>query len=64
MINGKLQDDVINDSLDKYINKYVVCKNCGLPEYHMLYPEGKGLTNVCNSCGHREEMDPTNRVTK
>lgn len=64
VINGKLQDDIINESLDKFINRYIICKKCNLPEYFMEFPEGKELINACESCGHKEKYDSINRVTK
>lgn len=64
MINGKLQDDIINESLDKFIAKYILCKKCSFPENYMEFTENKGMSNVCNACGHKEVMDPTHKVTK
>ena len=64
MINGKLQDDVINESLDKFIAKYILCKNCSFPENFMEITENKEISNICNACGHKEHLDPTHKVTK
>lgn len=49
-INGELNHDDILKTLDKFIEKYVLCSNCGLPEMP-LKVENNRLACKCNSCG-------------
>ena len=49
--------------LDKFIMKYVCCKNCKLPEItHEV--NKKKLIGVCRSCGKTTEMDTIHKAGK
>lgn len=36
VVNGSFQDDQIVETLDKFINRYIVCSKCTYPEIQML----------------------------
>lgn len=44
MIQGNVNVEVIEDIIEKFIKKFLICSHCKLPEY---IPGGK-----CNACGH------------
>ena len=49
--------------LDKFIMKYVCCRNCKLPEItHEV--NKKKLIGVCRSCGQTTEMDTIHKAGK
>lgn len=64
LLNGEIQDSIINDSIDKFIDAYVLCKGCGFPEIVMSFPEPKEFFKVCNSCGHKEHVNTAQRMAK
>lgn len=49
--------------LDKFIGKYVLCKNCKYPEINR-YVEGKELKSKCNSCGGTQTHDNIHKAGK
>lgn len=50
--------------LDKFIERYVLCKGCNYPEIKM-YLEGKdGLKSKCNSCGTVNNHDSKTKAGK
>lgn len=36
VVNGSFQEDQIVETLDKFINRYIVCSKCTYPEIQML----------------------------
>lgn len=50
IIKGNHSYNVMLKYLDKFIEKYVICKFCKYPELRM-FVEGKDLKSTCNSCG-------------
>ena len=54
-IRSKTSDE-IEDLLESFIQSYVVCKNCGLPELSLIKKDDS--YGVCNSCGHSNH-EPT-----
>jgi translation initiation factor 5 len=50
IIKGDHDYDKCLKFLDKFIGKYVLCKNCNYPEL-MRFIDGKDLKAKCNSCG-------------
>ena len=57
IINGHIRKDDMDKSLRNYIELFVICKNCGLPEIPKYKINGKGIKTKCLSCGHRDKMD-------
>jgi translation initiation factor 5 len=49
--------------LDKFIKKYVLCKNCNYPELKR-FVDGKDLKSVCNACGHTGTHDALHKAGK
>ena len=57
IINGHIRKDDMHKSLRNYIELFVICKNCGLPEIPKYKINGKGIKTKCLSCGYRDKMD-------
>jgi len=63
IVKGKHAYDLMLKHLDKYIGKYVLCKNCNYPELNR-YMEGKELKSKCNSCGNTGSHDAMHKAGK
>ena len=57
IINGHIRQENIEKSLRNYIEIFVLCKKCGLPEISKYKINGKGIKTKCLSCGDRNKMD-------
>lgn len=62
IINGKFDESILNDILDKYITKYVICNICENPETFFVIKK-KILKTQCKACGKRYEMDINHKYT-
>lgn len=49
-IRGKIGDGKIEEIVQSFIAKYILCSNCHLPEIN-------GLTKTCRACGYSKEED-------
>merc|ERR1719301_322945 len=47
--------------LDKFIDSYVLCQNCHLPEIDM-YVKNKTVKGACKACGWRGDLDNEHRL--
>lgn len=56
-INGEMNADDVLRMLDKFIDRFVLCPKCKLPEMVLQVTAKKSLTGKCNSCGHTAELD-------
>mmetsp|Transcript_69488 Transcript_69488/g.187851 ORF Transcript_69488/g.187851 Transcript_69488/m.187851 type:complete len:252 (-) Transcript_69488:10-765(-) len=61
IINGHHETKVFQDLLDKFIEKYVLCQNCNLPEIDMVVKKGAIMAG-CKACGWSGELDPAHKV--
>jgi translation initiation factor 5 len=57
IINGAHEASKLQDYLDGFISKFVLCKQCKNPETEMSFPEGR-IVLKCKACGERTEVDP------
>ena len=48
--------------LDKFIEKYVLCPNCKLPEIHLRVRSKKEIHGKCESCGFKGPMDNQHKI--
>ena len=63
-INGHINYKETLEKLDKYIERYVICKKCKYPELQR-YIEGKhDLKSKCNSCGTVNTHDGMSQAGK
>lgn len=56
IINGAHQADKLQESLDGFINKFVLCKDCKNPETEFVIKDGRILLD-CKACGQRTQVD-------
>lgn len=61
-INGIQDAEKVLGSLDKFIEKFVLCAKCRLPELYYTAEEREVLAH-CNSCGAKTELDPKHKLT-
>ena len=60
LINGSHNVEKMQELLDKFIRKYVLCPKCQLPEIHGKIRVKKGkIKCTCRSCGTTSELDNT-----
>ncbi|KAK1999836.1 domain found in IF2B/IF5 [Colletotrichum falcatum] len=56
IINGSHNAAKLQDHLDGFINKFVLCKKCKNPETEVNIKDGRILLD-CKACGQRSEVD-------
>lgn len=56
IINGAHEASKLQDYLDGYISKFVLCKKCKNPETDTVIKDGHILLD-CKACGQRSEVD-------
>lgn len=64
MLKGMFNKEQLVKSLRKFIDKYVLCKRCELPELDYRVLGKKKLKSICRSCGYSKEGDNTDRIVK
>jgi translation initiation factor 5 len=62
IINGAHEASKLQDSLDGFINKYVLCKSCKNPETEFSIKDGKILLD-CKACGQRTQADLRHKLS-
>merc|ERR1712130_410892 len=62
IVNGAHTDLVLQQLMHKYIDAFVLCPNCGLPE--TIYKIKNGLImHQCAACGAKEMVDMSHKLT-
>lgn len=61
LINGAHNEQVLSIILDKFIDMYVLCSECQLPEIDLIVRKGV-LCCSCNACGHKGFLDMTHKA--
>jgi translation initiation factor 2 beta subunit (eIF-2beta)/eIF-5 len=62
VVNGAHSSQDLQTMLSKYIENFVLCKNCHLPETH--YKSKGGVINQkCLACGEKSPCDMTHKLT-
>ncbi|KAI1410156.1 domain found in IF2B/IF5-domain-containing protein [Hypoxylon sp. FL1857] len=56
IINGAHEASRLQDHLDGFINKFVLCKKCKNPETDVVIKDGRILLD-CKACGQRTDVD-------
>ena len=62
-INGELNEGDVLKQLDKFIDKYILCGKCKLPEPVLQVDAQNELISKCNSCGAITHMDKKHKLT-
>jgi len=61
IIKGARAAATLQSELDQFIEKYVICHNCGLPEIEM-YTKSGVVKAKCSACGKRCELDNSHKL--
>jgi len=62
VVNGAHRDQDLQSHLSKYIEHFVLCKNCRLPETHYKIKDGL-ISQKCLACGSKDAVDMTHKLT-
>jgi len=62
IVNGHHTDKVLQQMIHKYIELFVLCPNCRLPETEYKIKSGL-IHHKCAACGHKEMVDMTHKLT-
>jgi len=52
IVNGSHDDGKLQDILDGYIKKFVLCQKCENPETKLTV-RSKGIIQICQACGYK-----------
>lgn len=64
IVNGSHDAAKLQDMLDGFIRKFVLCENCDNPETDIKVLAKRGiLTASCKACGHNYQLDMRHRLT-
>lgn len=61
VVNGHHTDKALQEMIHKYIEAFVVCPNCGLPETEYKIKSGV-IFHKCVACGAKEMVDMTHKL--
>lgn len=61
IVNGHHTDKVLQQMVHKYIEAFVLCPNCGLPETEYKIKSGT-IYHKCAACGSKEMVDMTHKL--
>ncbi|ORX50657.1 hypothetical protein BCR36DRAFT_583237 [Piromyces finnis] len=62
IINGQHDSKKLQDSLDGFIDKFVLCAHCKNPETDLIINKN-GIIRDCKACGKRSEVDHKHKLT-
>lgn len=64
IVNGSHDAAKLQDMLDGFIRKFVLCENCDNPETDIRANNKRGiLTASCKACGHSFQLDMRHKLT-
>lgn len=61
IVNGAHRDADLQNHIIKYIENFVLCARCKLPETHYKIKEGM-ISQKCIACGHKEVVDMKHKL--
>ncbi len=56
IINGKINQRIINEKLTEFVNNYVICDQCHKPDTHLQEDAHHILFLICEACGARKAV--------
>jgi translation initiation factor 5 len=62
IVNGAHTDRDLQNHLSRYIENFVLCKSCRLPETYYKIKTGI-ISQKCNACGAKHAVDMTHKLT-
>lgn len=63
LVNGSHQPSKLQDVLDGFINKFVLCGSCKNPETEIIIAKEDDLVRDCKACGIRTRMDLRHKLS-
>lgn len=55
VLNRKLPSKLINEKIDKYVSRFVICNKCGKPDTELVDESNKTMLK-CLACGNKNEV--------
>jgi translation initiation factor 5 len=62
IVNGAFDDRVLGESVKKFIDMFVLCPNCKLPETDIKVKKNGDILQVCNACGTSSICDMSHKL--
>lgn len=63
LVNGAHDAPKLQDLLDGFISKFVLCASCKNPETDFVLLKDGNITRDCKACGQRTMVDPRHKLT-
>lgn len=64
IVNGSHNSDKLQEILDTFIDKFVLCDECDNPETtFIVQPKKEKITSICSACGHSSLIDMRHRLS-
>ncbi|AOW79780.1 translation initiation factor IF-2 subunit beta [Halodesulfurarchaeum formicicum] len=54
-LTGEFNESRVQAVIDEYVDQYVICPECGLPDTHLTHEQGAELLE-CDACGARSSV--------
>ncbi|VEL08748.1 unnamed protein product [Protopolystoma xenopodis] len=65
IVNGAHEASKLQELLDGFIKKFVLCQSCGNPETTLRVKRNAGVvTSACKACGSQGQLDVGHRLTQ
>jgi translation initiation factor 5 len=62
IVNGAFEDRVLQETVKKFIEMFVLCAKCQLPETDMRVKKNGDIRQLCNACGNDSVCDMTHKL--
>ncbi|KAG7277742.1 hypothetical protein CRUP_023030 [Coryphaenoides rupestris] len=63
IVNGSHEANKLQDMLDGFIRKFVLCPECDNPETDLhVNPKKQTIVNLCKACGYRGNLDTRHKL--
>ncbi len=62
-LKGQFNKLILNEILHKYIQIFILCNDCSLPDTFYKFKKTK-IKKICSACGHSEILPPEQRLVE
>ncbi|CAG8479654.1 3130_t:CDS:2 [Paraglomus occultum] len=62
IVNGAHEAAKLQELLDAFIKKFVLCGECNNPETDLIIPKNEKIIRDCKACGQRSEVDMRHKL--
>ncbi|KAJ2860734.1 eukaryotic translation initiation factor 5 [Coemansia erecta] len=63
IVNGAHEVGKLQDALDGFIDRFVLCGSCMCPETDLLITRDQNIFKLCKACGKRSDVDMRHKLT-